>query len=56
MTYTPYLIANFATGLEKRLQPWLIPDDAQEELLDGYTRKIASLKARGKLEIQEGKD
>ena len=35
MSYTPYLIANFSTGLEKRLQPWLIPDDAQEELLDG---------------------
>lgn len=36
MTYTPYLIANYATGLEKRLQPWLLPDDAQEELYDGY--------------------
>ncbi len=36
MTYTPYLIANYATGLERRLQPWLIPDDAQEELYDGY--------------------
>lgn len=35
MTYTPYLIANFSTGLEKRLQPWLIPDDAQEQLFDG---------------------
>jgi len=36
MSYTPYLIANYATGLEKRLQPWLIPDDAQEQLFDGY--------------------
>lgn len=35
MGYQPFLIANYATGLEKRLQPWLLPDDAQEELLDG---------------------
>ncbi len=35
MSYTPYLIANYATGLEKRLQPWLSPDDAQQELYDG---------------------
>lgn len=35
MSYTPYLISNFASGLNKRLQPWLILDDAQEELLDG---------------------
>ncbi len=36
MTYTPYLIANYSTGLEKRLQPWLLPDDAQQELYDGF--------------------
>lgn len=36
MTYQPYLIANFATGLDKELQPWLLPDDAQSELYDGY--------------------
>ena len=30
-------------------------DKALEELLDGYKRKIASLKASGKMEIQEGK-
>lgn len=36
MSYTPHLIANFSTGLDKSLQPWIIPDDAQEELLDGY--------------------
>ena len=31
-------------------------DKALEELLDGYKRKIASLKASGKMEIQEGKN
>ena len=35
MTYTPYLIANYNTGLNDRLQPWLIPDDAQQQLFDG---------------------
>jgi len=35
MGYQSYLISNFSTGLEKRLQPWLIPDDAQEQLFDG---------------------
>lgn len=47
MTYTPYLIANYNTGLEKRLQPWLIPDEAQEELFDGYVY-------RGTLSKREG--
>ncbi len=47
MTYTPYLIANFNTGLEKRLQPWLIPDEAQEELFDGYVYRGTISKREG---------
>lgn len=47
MTYVPYLIANYATGLEKRLQPWLNPDDSQAELFDGYVY-------RGTLSKREG--
>lgn len=47
MTYTPYLIANYNTGLEKRLQPWLIPDDAQEELFDGYVYRGTISKREG---------
>jgi hypothetical protein len=35
MTYQPYLIANYSTGIDKSLQPWLTPDDAQQELFDG---------------------
>lgn len=45
--YTPFLVANFATGLEKRLQPWLIPEDAQEELLDGYVYRGTMSKRDG---------
>lgn len=47
MTYSPYLIANYATGLEKRLQPWLIPDDAQEQLYDGYVYRGTMSKREG---------
>jgi len=47
MSYTPYLIANFSTGLEKRLQPWLIPDDAQEDLFDGFVYRGVMSKREG---------
>lgn len=47
MSYTPYLIANFATGVNTRLQPWLIPDDAQEELLDGFVYRGVMGKREG---------
>lgn len=47
MSYTPYLIANFATGLENRLQPWLLADDAQEELYDGYVYRGVLSKREG---------
>lgn len=47
MSYSPYLIANYATGLDDRLQPWLSADDAQKELYDGYVY-------RGTLSKREG--
>lgn len=47
MAYQPFLIANFATGLNTRLQPWLIPDDAQEELFDGYVYRGTQAKRDG---------
>lgn len=36
MGYQPVLIGDFKTGIQTDKQPWLIPDDAQQELLDGY--------------------
>ena len=47
MTYAPYLIANYATGVNTRLQPWLIPDDAQEQLFDGYVYRGTMSKREG---------
>lgn len=47
MTYTPYLIANYNTGVDTRLQPWLIPDDAQEQLFDGYVYRGTMSKREG---------
>lgn len=47
MTYLPYLIAKWATGLDNELQPWLLPDDAQQEMFDGYVY-------RGVLQKREG--
>lgn len=47
MTYTPYLVANFATGLNNRLQPWLSPDDAQEVFFDGYVYRGTMSKREG---------
>lgn len=36
MDYQGYLIANFSTGFDKERQPWLLPDDAQDQLYDGF--------------------
>lgn len=36
MSYQPYLISNYATGFDRERQPWLLPNDAQDELLDGF--------------------
>lgn len=54
MSYQPYLIADYATGLDKALQPWLIPDDAQQELLDGYVYKGVMNKRQGYVPLATG--
>lgn len=36
MSYQPFLISNYATGFDRDLQPWLLPNDAYSELEDGY--------------------
>lgn len=54
MGYTPYLIANYATGVDTRLQPWLIPDDAQESLLDGFVYRGVMSKRPGYIYFATG--
>lgn len=47
MSYTPYLVANFATGVDVRLQPWLNVDDAMQEMYDGYVYRGVMSKRPG---------
>lgn len=47
MAYTPYLIADYSTGIDRALQPWLSPDDSQQDLFDGYVYKGVMNKREG---------
>lgn len=47
MSYEPHLVANYKTGIQKDLQPWLIPDEAQEQILDGYVHHGVMRKREG---------
>ena len=47
MSYKPYLISNYATGLDRELQPWLLPNDAYVNLFDGYVYRGVTSKRDG---------
>lgn len=47
MNYQSFLIANYATGYDRELQPWLLPNDAFVELLDGYVYRGVTRKRDG---------
>ncbi len=47
MSYSSFLIANFATGYDRELQPWLLPNDAFTDLLDGYVYRGVVTKRDG---------
>lgn len=47
MSYQPYLISNYTTGFDRELQPWLLPNDAFVELLDGYVYRGVTKKRDG---------
>lgn len=47
MSYQPFLIANFATGLDRELQPWMLPNDAFTDLFDGYVYRGVTHKRDG---------
>lgn len=54
MNYQGYLIANFDTGLDKERQPWLLPDDAQFELFDGFVYRGVWEKREGYSQFATG--
>lgn len=47
MNYQGYLISKYATGLDRELQPWLLPNDAFTDLLDGYVYRGVTNKRDG---------
>ncbi len=47
MTYTGYLISNYATGFDRELQPWLLPNDAFVDLFDSYVYRGVTYKRDG---------
>ena len=47
MSYQSFLIANYATGLDRELQPWLLPNDAYVDLKDGYVYRGVTKKRDG---------
>ena len=47
MSYQPFLIANYATGLDRELQPWLLPNDAFVDLFDGFVYRGVTSKRNG---------
>lgn len=47
MSYSGFLIANYATGLDRELQPWLLPNDAFVDLLDGFVYRGVTNKRDG---------
>ncbi|MFI0477778.1 MAG: ubiquitin-activating E1 FCCH domain-containing protein [Candidatus Rhabdochlamydia sp.] len=47
MSYQSFLIANYSTGVDRELQPWLLPNDAFVDLLDGYVYRGVTRKRDG---------
>lgn len=54
MTYQPFLISNFATGFDRERQPWLLPTDAQDQLLDGFVYRGVWEKREGYTQFANG--
>ncbi len=56
MVYTPHLIAQYETGLDNSLQPWLLPDESQEDLFDGFVYRGQWEKRQGYAYYATGTD
>lgn len=47
MSYQPFLIANYKTGIDTDLEPWLIPADAFQNVVNGYIHHGVLSKRQG---------
>jgi len=47
LTYQPFLIAGFQTGLETNLKPWLLPQDAFQSIVNGHVHNSVLEKRAG---------
>lgn len=47
MSYSAFLISNYSTGFDRELQPWLLPNDAFVDLLDGFVYRGVTNKRDG---------
>lgn len=47
MSYSGFLISKYATGFDRELQPWLVPNDAFVDLLDGFVYRGVTSKRDG---------
>jgi hypothetical protein len=47
MSYQPFLIADYSTGVDKQLQPWLLSNDAFVDLFDGFVYRGVSQNRNG---------
>lgn len=52
-SYKPFLIANFRTGLELDLEPWLLPQDAFKEMKNAYLDNGVITKRNGYTEFAD---
>ena len=51
MPVQPYLISNVRTGLDRSMEPWLIPEDAYPDLEDSYMFRGRIQRRRGFLSL-----
>jgi hypothetical protein len=54
MSYIGFLISNFTTGFDQERKPWLLPDDSQDQLLDGFIYKGVWQKRKGYSQFATG--
>jgi hypothetical protein len=48
MTFSPFLIANYKTGLDREVEPWLLPADAFATFQNAYLKRGVINKRQGK--------